>query len=89
MHTQRRNMPLAPRSGHVPIVYLVGVEADEGPIAREKGLELLWREVGNSAQKRGIVCRLKLGLGWPVGYREHLIGQRILPDVRALVWILQ
>jgi hypothetical protein len=28
-------MPLAPRSVHVPIVYLVGVEVDEGPIARE------------------------------------------------------
>ena len=82
-------MPLAPRSGHVPIVYLVGVEADEGPIAREKGLQLLWREVGNWAQKREIVCRLKLGLGRPVGYREHPIGQRIFPDVRRLVWILQ
>jgi len=47
MHTPRRNIPLAPRTGHVPIVYLVGVEADEGPMAREKGLQLLWREVGN------------------------------------------
>jgi hypothetical protein len=44
------------------------------------------RELG---AKRGIVWRLNLGVGWPVGYREHPIGQRILPDVRALVWILQ
>ena len=47
MHTPRRNIPLALRSVHVPIVYLVGVEADEGPITRENGLQLLWREVGN------------------------------------------
>ena len=40
-------MPLAPRSGHVPIVYLVGVEVEEGPIARDKGSQLLSREVGN------------------------------------------
>jgi hypothetical protein len=40
MHTPRRNMPLAPRSRHVPIGYLGGVGVDEGPIAREKGLEL-------------------------------------------------
>jgi hypothetical protein len=47
MHTPRRNIPLALRSVHVPIVYLVGVEADEGPMAHEKDLQLLWREVGN------------------------------------------
>jgi hypothetical protein len=28
-------MPLVQRSGHVPIVYVVGAEGDEGPIARE------------------------------------------------------
>jgi hypothetical protein len=34
-------MPLVQRSGHVPIVYVVGVEGDEGPIAREIRLAAL------------------------------------------------
>ena len=41
IHAPRRNMPLVQRSGHVPIVYVVGVEGDEGPIAREIRLAAL------------------------------------------------